>query len=45
MVDLLLKLSAKGAKFAEVPLVLRYDWKEWRSKMSAVGGRGYQVWS
>jgi len=33
MVDLLLKLRGIDAKFAEVPLVLRYDWKEGRSKM------------
>jgi dolichol-phosphate mannosyltransferase len=33
MVDLLLKLRAVGAKFAEVPIVLRYDFKLGQSKM------------
>ena len=33
MVDLLLKLRSSGARFAEVPLVLRYDLKQGKSKM------------
>ena len=37
MVELLLKLAALGAKFAEIPLSLRYDLKPGESKM-AVGG-------
>lgn len=37
MVELLLKLAALGARFAEVPLSLRYDLKPGESKM-AVGG-------
>ena len=37
MVELLLKLAARGATFAEIPLRLRYDLKPGESKM-AVGG-------
>jgi len=33
MVDLLLKLRSSGAKFSEVPIVLRYDLKQGKSKM------------
>ena len=33
MVDLLLKLRGAGARFAEVPVVLRYDLKQGQSKM------------
>lgn len=33
MVDLLLKLRRRGARFAEVPMVLRYDKKSGASKM------------
>jgi len=33
MVDLLLKLRAVGVRFTEVPVVLRYDLKQGRSKM------------
>jgi dolichol-phosphate mannosyltransferase len=33
MVDLLLKLRASGARFTEVPFVLRYDQKKGHSKM------------
>jgi dolichol-phosphate mannosyltransferase len=33
MVDLLLKLRASGARFAEVPMILRYDLKRGASKM------------
>jgi dolichol-phosphate mannosyltransferase len=33
MVDLLLKLRASGARFAEVPVILRYDLKRGASKM------------
>ena len=33
MVDLLLKLRGAGARFAEVPAVLRYDLKQGQSKM------------
>jgi dolichol-phosphate mannosyltransferase len=33
MVDLLLKLRSTGVTFAEVPLVLRYDLKQGKSKM------------
>jgi dolichol-phosphate mannosyltransferase len=33
MVDLLLKLRAVGARFAEVPIILRYDLKRGQSKM------------
>src|SRR5438132_836794 len=33
MADLLLKLRAAGARFYEVPLVLRYDLKQGQSKM------------
>lgn len=33
MVDLLLKLRGAGSRFAEVPIVLRYDLKQGQSKM------------
>jgi dolichol-phosphate mannosyltransferase len=33
MVDLLLKLRGAGARFAEVPVILRYDLKQGQSKM------------
>jgi dolichol-phosphate mannosyltransferase len=36
MVDLLLKLRAVGARFTEVPSVLRYDLKQGQSKMRIV---------
>lgn len=36
MVDLLVKLDDMGAIFGEVPLVLRYDWKEGPSKLPVV---------
>jgi dolichol-phosphate mannosyltransferase len=37
MVELLLKLSALGAQFAEIPLRLRYDQKPTDSKMDVSG--------
>jgi dolichol-phosphate mannosyltransferase len=36
MVDILLRLRQQGAIFSEVPLVLRYDRKEGRSKMKVL---------
>jgi dolichol-phosphate mannosyltransferase len=36
MVDILLRLREQGAIFSEVPLVLRYDRKEGRSKMKVL---------
>jgi hypothetical protein len=41
MVDLLLKSRALGARFVEVPVVLRYDLKKGQSKMRVT----HWVWS
>jgi dolichol-phosphate mannosyltransferase len=40
MVDILLKLSRMKLRFAEVPIVLRYDRKEGKSKMKV----GRTIW-
>jgi len=44
MAELLLKLSARGARVAEVPLVLRYDLKAGPSKMKVARTIGRYLW-